>query len=412
MVEVSSTMPGGAELRLPFGFADLIEPLGVEAFIADYWEQRHVVLHRESPEHYTGLLTLPDMDELLATSRVRSSDLRIMADGKETAVSDLVGDDPGSYANAVEALYAQYRKGATINLLFLEQQWAPLARLCHALSDVLNAMFHVNTYLTPAGTRGLSEHYDTHDVFVAQVYGTKHWRLYRTPVQLPLTTQHYSRPEHGLGEPIADFHLAPGDLLYMPRGTVHEAVSNDTASLHLTIGVQPMRWSDVLRRAVDRAMERDVRFRRALPLGFARDAASMRAAGQQAAELVELLRASVNPEQMVEAARAKAMLAHRSALAGHLLDLEGLGEVGLDTKVRRRSETVSRLLDGPDGVRLEFHGKELRFPAHVLPDLRHLTGTAVLTARELPGGLDEPGRLVLVRTLLREGFLTLADRPE
>lgn len=410
MVDADSSAGRGAETRLPFTFADLISPIAVDDFTSGQWERKHVILHRDDPDHYAGLLTLADMDELLATSRVRSSDLRIVSDGKETPIAELVGDDGSSYANAVESVYAQYRKGATVNLLFLEQQWAPLARLCRSLSDVLNAMFHVNVYLTPAGTRGLSEHYDTHDVFVAQVYGTKRWRLYKSPMRLPLRTQRYMRPKEGLGEPIADFQLGPGDLLYMPRGTVHEAVSNDTASLHLTIGVQPMLWADVFRKAVEQATENDIRFRQAIPMGFVGDGEPRERAEARAAELVDLLRDSLRPDDLVASARTRAQLVRRPSLEGHLLDLEALSGVGLDSKVMRRSETVWRLVERENEIGVEFHGKELHFPGHVAAQLRYLTDAPICTAREIPGPLDENGRLVLVRTLLKEGFVTLADR--
>lgn len=400
----------GAGKRLPFTFADLISPVAVDEFRSGQWEKKHIVLHRDDPEHYAGVLTLADMDELLATSRLRSSDLRIVQDGKETPMSELVGDDGSSYANAIESVYAQYRKGATVNLLFLEQQWAPLSRLCRSLADALDAMFHVNVYLTPAGTRGLSEHYDTHDVFVMQVYGSKRWRLYKSPMQLPLRTQRYLRPKEGLGDPIADFTLRAGDLLYMPRGTVHEAVSNETASLHLTIGVQPMLWADVFRKAVEQATENDIRFRRALPLGFGGDDEDRHEAQTRAAELVDVLRDSLRPDDLVASARTRAQLVRKPSLEGHLLDLEALAGVGLDTKVLRRTETVWRLAVREEEIGLEFHGKVLHFPSHVGPQLRYLTEASICTAREIPGPLDEDGRLVLVRTLVKEGFVTLADR--
>lgn len=411
MVDADSSAGRGAATRLPFTFADLISPIRIEDFAAGQWERKHIVLHRDDPDHYADLLTLADMDSLLATSRVRQSDLRIVRDGKETPIAELVGEDASGYAHAVESVYAEYRKGATVNLLFLEQQWSPLSRLCHSLSEVLNAMFHVNVYLTPAGTRGLSEHYDTHDVFVAQVYGSKRWRLYSSPMRLPLKTQRYARPEEGVGEPIADFTLRPGDLLYMPRGTVHEAVSNETASLHLTIGVSPMLWGDVFRRAVEHTTGDDIRFREALPIGFAQDDAALARAVATAGELLDRLRDSMRPDDLVAAARSRALLTKRPSLAGHLLDLEALSTVELDTKVERRPETVWRVVEGDGQIGVEFHGKKVHFPAHVAEQVRYVADTALFTARDIPGSLDESGRLVLVRTLLREGFVTLTDRP-
>jgi len=412
MVEDNSTARGGAESRLPFGFAELISPLGVAKFRTEYWERQHVVLRRDRPDYYSSLLTLADMDDLLATTRVRASDLRVIADGVETPVEELVSEDqPGSYANAVETLYAHYRDGATINLLFLQEQWPPLTRLCQSMSDVLSAMFHINVYLTPAGTRGLKEHFDTHDVFVAQVYGSKRWRLYAPPVELPLKDQRYLRPEEGPGEPIADFTLQPGDMLYMPRGTVHQAVSNETASLHLTVGVQAVLWADLIRKAVEQATGADVRFRRSLPMGFARDDELLRKAEKHAAGLLNLLRDSIKPESMVAEGRTRAMLARRSTLHGHLIDLESLDALDADTKLQCRQETMWRIADNENDVGLVFHGKEVHLPKVAEGALREITGAGVFSARDISGGLDEAGRLVLVRRLLKEGFLTLAERP-
>ena len=59
-----------------------------------------------------------------------------------------------------------------------------------------------------------------------------------------------------------------------------------------------------------------------------------------------------------------------------------------------------------DETTLAFEGKALRFPARLAPELEFLVTTeAPFRAAELPGELDEAGRLVLVRRLVREGFL-------
>jgi hypothetical protein len=369
------------------------------------------VVHRKDPEYYADLLTLADMDHLIATSRVRSSDLRIMADGEPTPISELISDI-GNGANAREAVYREYRKGGTVNLLFLEQHWNPLERLCRSMTEVFSALIHINSYLTPPGTQGLTEHHDTHDVFVAQVYGTKRWRLYPQQTKLPLQDQRYRRPAEGAGEPIADFTLYPGDMLYMPRGTVHAAVSDDRASLHLTIGVATTTWADVVQQAVTRAVQGDVRFREALPVGFAVDDEPYREAERRAGSLLRAVSEIIRPESMVEAARTRALLARRPEVDGHLLDLEALASVGLGTKVLRRPQLAWTMDERPDGtIALLFNGKEVSFPGHVVDELRFAGETDVFTPAEIPGRLDEPGRLVLVQTLLREGFLTLPRPP-
>jgi len=40
--------------------------------------------------------------------------------------------------------------------------------------------------------------------------------------------------------------LTAGDLLYMPRGFLHEAWTTDEPSTHLTVGLHVVRWLDLL----------------------------------------------------------------------------------------------------------------------------------------------------------------------
>jgi hypothetical protein len=59
-----------------------------------------------------------------------------------------------------------------------------------------------------------------------------------------------------------------------------------------------------------------------------------------------------------------------------------------------------------DGARLEFEGRTLSFPPHVQGDLEFvLRADGPFSAADLPGTLDDEGRLVLVRRLVREGLL-------
>lgn len=416
-----------SEGRPALSFADLISPLSVEEFHRDHWERRHLVLRRDDPHFYDRLLTLSDLDEILAQSSLRSSDLRIVNQGKElpiggngaAAPTDIDTDsDAGAagktagLANGLEELYQHYRRGSTISLTYLHERWPPLTRLCRDLAMEFSAGFQTNIYLTPpGGAQGLTPHHDTHDVIVAQIHGTKHWKLYPSPVRLPLRTQMYQMPEEGPGEPLHEFDLSPGDLLYLPRGYVHAATSGDSASLHLTIGVLPILWSDVLRSAVDRRVATDERFRRSLPVGFARDPELQRECQDEAELLLRALAVDAPTEDLVAEAVGRAWAGRQPVLHGHLLDLEELPSVALETVVLRRPE-LQWHIDGGSGdddpVVLHFHGKVVRLPGRVAEEVRFVCDAGTFTAKDIPGGLDEEGRLVLIRGLLREGFLTIA----
>ena len=83
-----------------------------------------------------------------------------------------------------------------------------------------------------------------------------------------------------------DLTLRAGDTLYLPRGWLHDALTSDTDSLHLTVGVNVHTWTDAFRAALADC-ERDVEFRRSVP-----------ADGDQAADLLDRLAEQLAPEDV------------------------------------------------------------------------------------------------------------------
>jgi hypothetical protein len=381
------------------GLPDLIHPIAAETFAGEYWEQRPLILQRDDPRYYADLLTLPDLDRILASMSVPESSIRLANRGTTTWLSDLAA---GADGWATETVYREYRQGATINIVHLHEHWPALGRLCRALTGEFTATIQTNVYLTPRRSQGLTPHYDSHDVFVAQIHGTKHWRLYHSPTQLPLAEQR-PEPAAGYGAPVREFDLNPGDLLYLPRGTVHDATSNDEASLHLTIGVAPLTWSGYLQLVLRDAAARDVRLRAGIP----RQPAGLREAVNG---FLACIGDTADVAAVLKGAR-DALSGGAAELSGHLLDLEAVPALDLDTALSPRAGLADRLTVTGDTVSLEFQRKHIRMPARVADELRFVTSRPAFTGRGIPGPLDEPGRLVLLRTLLAEGALTRAAQP-
>ena len=63
-----------------------------------------------------------------------------------------------------------------------------------------------------------------------------------------------------IGRPILEAVLEPGDVLYMPRGAIHQAVCLEGAhSLHLTLSTNQFNtWADLLELAVPQALAQAV----------------------------------------------------------------------------------------------------------------------------------------------------------
>jgi ribosomal protein L16 Arg81 hydroxylase len=389
-----------------FDFKYLIDPVAAETFGRVYWEKQPLIIRRTNPDYYRGLLSLENVDSILSTSSIRPPEIRLLYDGKETPLKQLRANRLGSPAVQLESLYEEYRKGSTIVLQFLHERWRPLTELCRSLAAELSAYFQVNAYLTPANEKGLNTHYDAHDVFVLQAEGSKHWRLYRGPIHLPLPGQTYN-PQMEPGELVEELDLRPGELIYIPRGFMHDAVAVDSTSLHLTVGVIPVTWAAVVLQAAESVIEEDARFRESLPLGFAANAELKALAKDRFVELLAVLHKRMEAMPCIENAAEKALLGRQPLLDGHLLDLEGVSRLNVETKIWRRLNLQWSLSTAGKDVLLHFHGKMVQVPAHAESTLRFITEAEQFAAADLPGDLDDTGKLVLLQRLIREGFLTL-----
>ncbi|MGH3012367.1 MAG: cupin domain-containing protein [Gaiellaceae bacterium] len=294
----------------------------------------------------------------------------------------------------VPRVLAGWEAGATIVLQALHVNWLPLAVFCRQLEEALGLPVQANSYYTPRGSQGFAVHHDTHDVLVLQVAGEKRWLLYEPLLELPLKHQRYSRSLGEEGEPTDDIVLRAGDTLYLPRGWLHQAETSDTDSLHLTIGINAHTWLDAAKAALG-PLEHQPDLRRAVATG-----------GDQADELAERLRAELAPEQVESRQRRRFLDTRRPIREDGLSQLRALEHLELGTPVGRRSTVIADLEEDEDGVGLVFEGKEVRFPEHARAEvLACFEAEEPFRPSELPGSLDEAGRIVLVRRLVREGFL-------
>ena len=54
--------------RSPLGVAELISPTTIDTFFDEYWQRKPLVVHRDDPKYFAELLTLEDVDTILATT--------------------------------------------------------------------------------------------------------------------------------------------------------------------------------------------------------------------------------------------------------------------------------------------------------------------------------------------------------
>jgi hypothetical protein len=300
---------------------------------------------------------------------------------------------PASFSGTGEIgkVISEWEAGATLVLQGLHHTWPPLAEFCRALERELDHPAQANAYFTPRDAQGLPVHHDTHDVFSLQVAGEKRWFVYEPALELPLKDQKY-RPEYGEpGEPAIDVTLQPGDTLYLPRGWLHQAATSSTDSLHITVGVNVYTWLDAFKAALVQC-EGDLAFRRS-PDG-------------DADELLELLRARLGTDDVAERRRRRLVSTRRPVLPDQLTQIRALESLTLETQLERRPTVLFEL----DGATLRFEGSTVTFPAIAQEEIEFVArADGEFTPADIPGELDDESRLVLVRRLVREGFLRLTE---
>jgi bifunctional lysine-specific demethylase and histidyl-hydroxylase NO66 len=379
-----------------------LDPVTLEDFLDQHWDRKPLLVARGEQGRFDSILSRDDVQRLVCETGIRSPAFRLVKDGEQLPLRDYTVDvpwRPGSFSAMaqVDRVAEEFADGATIVLQALHLHWRPAAVYCRALEATLGCPAQANAYFTPAAARGFDVHHDTHDVLVLQVAGSKRWRWYEPVRELALKSQKWSAEQDEPGPPVADVTLEPGDTLYLPRGWPHEAFTSDADSLHLTVGLHPATRMDALRAALDDCAD-DVEFRRALGED-----------GELPPHLLERLAARLGREQVAERMRRRFVAGRRPILDRQLDQVGALSRLTVDDLVERRPTVIAELELEGDIATLVFEGKEVVFPPAACAAVRALhTGGEPFRATDLPGPLDEPSRLVLIRRLVREGYLRVA----
>jgi ribosomal protein L16 Arg81 hydroxylase len=254
-------------------FVDLLAPARPEMFFKLHWEKQPLHIQRSDSDYYAQLLTNRDVEAAISSGGLRYPAIQLARDGgffpPEAFTRNIrSGGDVFTGIPDLERIRAEYRSGATISLPGFHRACKPLGELAAAIEAEFDHPVHTNVYVTPGNATGFSPHYDTHEVFVLQVAGTKHWCIHEPPLPLPHRSQPFDPRSWAPSAPLLELDLAPGDLLYLPRGFVHTTATADSGSVHVTLGVTVYTWIELLTEWAQLS-KHSPGFRRALPPGFA-----------------------------------------------------------------------------------------------------------------------------------------------
>jgi len=394
--------------RRPFQFESLLGALSLEAFLSEFWERQVLHVEHGDPRFYDDLLTLRDIERVVSSGGLRYPALQLSKGGTflppEVFCKDVrSGDIVFSGVPDLERLQAAYQAGATLSLPGFHRAWRPLAELAGGVESLFNHGVHTNIYLTPPGSPGFDPHYDTHEVFVLQISGRKHWKIYDPILDLPHQSQPFRPAMLKPSAPVRELELKPGDLLYVPRGVVHTTASLDEASAHVTLGISVYTFYEMLTVWLQ-GCKADASARRGLPPGFLDRPGAREAMAQEFSELVARLGRRLDAERLVDAFFERV----RAGYPGRLdLDasFQANASVSLESPLRTIDRSRYSLSDEGERVVLRFADKTVEMTALARGFMREICARPSFRLSDLVCELDAEKRLALAGHLFNEGFL-------
>ena len=385
-----------------FAFDRIIHPVGRGAFFDLHYEKSPLVLHRNAPGYYDEILRLEDVWSHIEWNCPAPGDLKLIKLGAGDGSDAWAGGGRRCDPSAVARMYGD---GWTVALNRMHERMPALAAMCAAAEAVFSAAFQANLYLTPPGSQGFMPQWDTHDVFVLQIHGSKDWTLYDTKVELPLAGQSFDDEKPPTGPASASFTLRAGDMLYCPRGLMNSAQSGPEASLHVTFGLIGRTWAELVLEAVSKVFLEDASFRRNLPAGFAGPGFNDAAAEAGFSEMMRSLAGKADFRAAAAAMRdqfAEGQVPRRPGQAGQV---SRAASVSPSARAAARPDTVWRAEAGDGEVVLSSASGVSAFPLFAESALRAALEPEPFTVGDLPGPMDADGKAALVRRLILDGLV-------
>jgi ribosomal protein L16 Arg81 hydroxylase len=399
----------------------LVSPIDKRKFVEEFWDKKPLRIARQEPTYFRPLLSEADLEFVLHSAARFPGALEIL-------VEDDHAVKPQSHRHAIEA----FRSGKSLRVDSVQRFSQPIMTLCRTIERAAGTNLNVNVYLTPgAGKKALARHFDTHDVFVLQLFGNKNWRLFDPPVLNPLEylalqrreqpremkSQRLRNSQAGKDTSILteEFTLRPGDLLYLPRGFWHEAESEmGQVSCHLTIGIQPTTYLDLYTLILANSASKLPLLRASLPYGFTVDKTAESVIQTAIRSITNELAATstITLPESVEQLVSTFLRSSKSGFENGLFQPEGRDtahNLSNTTQLRVAHGVVFAINTSVNPSQLVFGAKSFAIQHGYEEACHYMANTSEFTADDLPGNITTEEKAVLCRQLMSEGVLVFAS---
>jgi hypothetical protein len=197
--------------------------------------------------------------------------------------------------------------------------------------------------------------------------------------------------------------LRQGDVVYIPRGFVHAAECGSESSMHITLGVYPPSWDELLAGAIRVAALQGEGLRHALPWGFMEggDAGMINRMAVELKNMTDPAFLALVLERYREECVKKAPL----DIAGQVQSFFAEKALVLDDRFGVRPALYFSLRKGEDSVTLNVGTRTVTFPEFFTQALEFALAEPDFAIRDLPGELEDDLKIVFIERLMQEAVV-------
>ncbi len=390
------------------GLSLILGPISEAEFFSDYWEQTSLHVSRANPGHFAPLLSLQKIETLLSSQALFFPSVQLVHLNEPVLMSTYTDD---SRRIIPQRLIEHHHQGATIVVSQAHDKIPSLADFRRTTQAALQLRCQTNVYLSAPAEQGFNAHYDSHDVFILQVAGSKTFNFYGGGTELPYAHDGFDVARHPCGGLQQSILIEAGDTLYIPRGVMHDAVASDFSSLHITLGVYAVTMRDVMMEMVQQLTEQDESYRRSVPRSW------LQQWSMNQTLVDESLANSLVPvftEQRLR--QAVSSIADAAAIdsapdCSALLTANSTGQestLSLSSSVRLKRSLLISVERSDSVLRCRTHGQVLEFRAPLGLAVEQLLDGENLSVCELQG-LDDEQKLAVCLRLKHANLLEVME---
>jgi len=385
---------------------EILYPVTLEDFFNNYFEKKHLVIKKNNHDFFNEVLTVNDLDTLLTSVSNHHPKFRIVDHSQEKAPeaknytlknSDTI--DPLKFVKSFE-------EGCTLVMSGLENKVSSLRKLTNELETFFKHTLQTNIYLTPKNSQGFSTHYDTHDVFILQFEGSKTWRIYDQPAPLADRTMAFEKDGFVPGNVVDEFTLQKGDVLYIPRGIVHDAYCTDDNSGHVTTGLLGKTWAEHLAEIILENSKLQVPLRKFTKF-HSIDGIDYSSEKNDIIKIVtNIIETLENDVDIVDDFHSK----QKSISKGHLLQMMDINAINETSKIKLREKNKIRVEKDDTNLQLKFYDLKLAMPVICEPFLETLMlSDELITINSINCNIDNESKVMMSQELSKIGVLEISN---